>query len=323
MPREDGKPRILISGASSGIGRVLATQLIDEGFFVRGVGRVPGRLPAGASKWVADLATGDGVSPAMFDEIDFVYHCAGEVARRELMRPLHVQGTRRLLEAAENNAGRDLRWVQLSSVGAYGPPDAVNRVRTVDEQSAERPHGEYEVTKTESDDLVRAAGARGALSFVIVRPTAVIGRTLPCRSLRRLIELVRRGWYVHVGEPTALANYVHVDDVVSALRLCGHTPKATGEVFNVASDCSWAALIARIADLANVPTPRLRLPASPLRAMAQVLAAMRGPQLAHHINVLSGHTAYPTTKIANRLGFALQHPLPDAIRDVMGAPANV
>ena len=46
-----------------------------------------------------------------------LFHCAGEVRREQAMHALHVDGSRKLAEAA---AGRVRRWVQLSSVGAYG-----------------------------------------------------------------------------------------------------------------------------------------------------------------------------------------------------------
>jgi nucleoside-diphosphate-sugar epimerase len=312
-----GARRVVVTGASSGIGRALAEALLTAGDHVVGVGRASGRLPRGAEPWVADLATGTGVSPSLFTQVDAVYHCAGEITRDDLMRPLHVEGTKHLLAALRTANVAPPRWVQLSSVGAYGPPEDRDRLRTVDERSPERPQGEYEVTKTLADDLVRAAAADGLVSLAVVRPTAVIGRTLPSRSLRQLIALVRRGWYVHVGPPTAIANYVHLDDVVDALRISATHPNAAGQTFNIASDCTWASLISEIASLCGVAVPRRRVPTRPARVLAGLAERFGAPVTRARLDALSSHTVYPSDKIRVDVGLEIQHPMPAAVKDVM------
>jgi len=140
-----------------------------------------------------------------------------------------------------------MHWVQLSSVGAYGPPPVPSARRVVDEESPEAPRGVYEETKTASDRLVRQASGHHGLSISLLRPTAVIGATMPNASVRALVAMVRRGWFMYPGPVDAVANYVHVDDVVSGLLACANHPRAAGQDFILSSDCLWTALVSHVA----------------------------------------------------------------------------
>ncbi|MGZ4452898.1 MAG: SDR family oxidoreductase [Nocardioides sp.] len=72
--------RHLITGAGSGIGRVLAQRLLERGDEVHAVVRTAGRAPEGCIELVADLA--DEAAVATLDlpgELDTVLHVAGVV----------------------------------------------------------------------------------------------------------------------------------------------------------------------------------------------------------------------------------------------------
>ncbi|MGZ4476663.1 MAG: SDR family oxidoreductase [Nocardioides sp.] len=72
--------RHLITGAGSGIGRVLAQRLLERGDEVHAVVRTAGRAPDGCIELVADLA--DDAAVAALDlpgELDTVLHVAGVV----------------------------------------------------------------------------------------------------------------------------------------------------------------------------------------------------------------------------------------------------
>jgi len=320
-PLSQPRDRIVVTGASGAVGRSLVDALLAAGHEVIGVGRDASRLPKGVTPWIADLASGDGLSPSLFYGARIVYHCAGEISQPAQMDALHVGGTRRLLETLRAAQQRPARWVQLSSVGAYGPPARPDAQRVVDELTAERPVGEYEVTKTRADDLVRHAAREGIVSAVLVRPTAIIGGTLPSRSLRQLIAWIIRGWYVHVGPRDAMAHYVHVEDVTDAMLMCAAAPADKGEVFNVASDCLWSALVAEVASVAGVRQPRLRIPAAPVRGIARLASGLGLPVSAARVNALSSRTTYATGRLGS-IGFVARHSLPTSVRDVMGPHAS-
>jgi nucleoside-diphosphate-sugar epimerase len=128
------------------------------------------------------------------DGADVLYHCAGEVRNMGFMEMVHVEGTRRLVDAA---AGRIGRWVQLSSVGAYGK----QRGGVVMEESVLNPCGTYEVTKVKSDSLAASGAANGAFDYVIVRPSNVYGVEMSNRSLFSLISMIQRGLFFLSARP--------------------------------------------------------------------------------------------------------------------------
>jgi nucleoside-diphosphate-sugar epimerase len=226
--------------------------------------------------------------PAL-EGIDVLFHCAGEIRDEAKMRPLHVEGTRRLVAAAR---GRVSRWVQLSSVGVYGRRQ---RAGTVGESAPPAPEGEYELTKAESDRLV----AEGGLPHVILRPSIVFGPGMPNPSLYQLVGAVARGRFAHVGAPGAVANYVYVDDLADALALCALAPGAAG-VYNLSDDRAFEDLIAAIAAALGRPGRFARLP----EAIARLIALVPGaPLTAGRVDALTRRVRYPSARIREELGF--------------------
>jgi nucleoside-diphosphate-sugar epimerase len=317
-----GSESVVVTGASGFIGRTLVARLLAAGQRVTVLARDHTEtFPNGVAIRVGDLTTGDGLSADLLDGADVLFHCAGEVRRTHLMRSLHVDGTRRLLEGLSRSAVRratPLHWVQLSSVGAYGPAPRGVRGRRVSEEDPENPVGEYETTKTESDRLVVQAASYGLITHTILRPANVVGASMPNASLRRLADMVRRGWFFYVGASGAVTNYVHVDDVASALMLCASHPRATGQVFNISSDCPLEELVECIARCLGVRAPQIRVPERLARSAVRALSGLVAlPLTASRIDALVNSTHYPTTKIETLLEFRFSAPMPAGIEDAI------
>lgn len=319
-------PYALVTGASGFIGRHLVARLLASGWRVAVLTRRPGRaFPEGVRVHVGDLSTGDGLSIALFDDVQVLFHCAGEVEHAGAMRGVHVEGTRRLLGClAERPVWRPLHWVQLSSVGAYGPPARGERNRCVTEETPEHPVGEYEMTKTEADRLVREAAPVAGFSYTILRPSNVVGPGMPNASMRGLISMIRRRLYFHIGAPGAVATYVHVDDVVSALVACAVRPESAGQVFNLSSDCPLDAVVHQIARSAGVRPPRLRVPETVVRAVVRAAGRLLAlPLTSARIDALVNRTRYPSDRIEDALGFRFARPMPAGIADLVEADGAV
>jgi nucleoside-diphosphate-sugar epimerase len=130
---------------------------------------------------------------------------------------------------------------------------------------------------------------------------------------------VRHGWFFPVGPEDAVANYVHVDDVASALLSCATHPASRAQTFNLSNDCLWRDLTGHIAATLGVRARRTRIPEKPVRVMASVLGARLGNPLTHpRIDALVNRTRYPTTKIERVLGFRHARPMPESIDDLIG-----
>lgn len=237
-----------------------------------------------------------------------LFHCAGEVRRESEMRAVHVEGTRRLVDAA---AGRVKRWVQLSSVGAYGRRQ---KEGMVSEGSPLSPEGVYETSKAESDALVERAAACGAFAAATLRPSIVFGPGMPNRSLAQLIAVVRKGWFGRIGDRPATANYVCVDDVADALFLLATAPAARG-VYNLSDDRPMDEFIRAIAEALGRPAPARRLPEGPLRLLARLGQLLpRFPLTESRVDALTRNVRYPSERIRGELGFAFAISIEEGLR---------
>lgn len=300
--------RVSVTGASGFIGRRLVEHLLSTGASVTVLTRrgVAADLAGRVTVVQGDLCRDEDDLLPLLDGCDTLFHCAGELYRPEAMEALHVRGTRRLLEAAEKAAARHgmpMHWVNLSSVGAYGPPRHANEARVVTEDYPLRPVGPYEVTKTRSDELVIDVGNRHAITYTIARPTNVFGESMTNASLRGLLSMIRKGYFFYIGKSDAVANYVHVDDVVAGLVACGTHPAARNRIFNISNDCPLVELVSGAARELSVPAPRLRIPEATARAIAAVGAVVpRFPLTPERINALVGRTSYSSQQIQQELG---------------------
>jgi len=224
------------------------------------------------------------------------------------MAAVNVEGTRALIDAA---AGRIGRWVQLSSVGVYGPrQDGV-----VVEETPAAPVGAYEESKAAADTLVLEACAHGRLrSAVILRPSIVFGDGMRNQSIAQWADVLERGRFFFIGPPGASANYVDVSNVVDALVLCAVTPEAHGRVYNVSDWCTIEAFVAAIAVAIGRPRPWLRLPERPVRAAVRGVSRVTTlPLTDARINALVSRSRYSTARIERELGYRLAVPIADGL----------
>jgi nucleoside-diphosphate-sugar epimerase len=318
--------KVAVTGASGFIGQKLLQALEGEGHDVAVLSRNPGRsFPPRVRAVAGDLLGDRSALVRLLEGCDVIFHCAGEVRDQSRMRALHVDGTRGLLDAARAQSvtsGKPIHWVQLSSVGAYGPPPgAAHDERVVSEETPPRPVGEYEITKTLADELIMQAGAMGAITFSLVRPSNVFGATMPNNSLRALGEMVRRGLFFYIGPPGAVATYVHVDDVVATLLACGTDVRARGQIFNLSNDCLLEELIGGMAAALGVRAPTARVPEFLVRGVQRVAGRLvRLPLTRERIDNLVLRTRYPFAKLQGQLGIAPRVAVPKAIGEVLVQP---
>lgn len=320
----DAQLKILLVGGAGFIGKRLTHLLLEAGHEVRALSRQARSAHGGNSKleWLQlDLLDHSSDLDAAVEGCSLVFNCAGELRNEALMEALHVDATARLLAASKRQAkisGRPLHWVQLSSVGAYGPPVCASAERTITEESLPAPRGAYEVTKTKADDLVIGNAQPGVLTVSILRPSNVFGPGMPNGSLRQWGRLIKRRLFFYVGAPGAVSTYVHVDDVVEALILCGFDPAAQGEVFNLSNDCIQEELVNAIAAHLDVGQPFLRLPEGLVRGLALSGRWLkRFPLTQARVDSLVGRTHYRCEKLEAVLGYRPRRAVKDHIGEVL------
>ena len=299
--------KVAITGGTSFIGKNLVKTLLKRGNEVRVLSRQSAYDSSSFQgvRWChGDLC--HQIDPDFLNEVDTLYHLAAELSTPAQMESVNIQGTANLLSAAAK-AGVQ-RWIQLSSIGVYGPP----RELLVTEETAPAPGNEYERTKLASDVLVQQACQRSDMDYVILRPSNVIGTEMKNGSFFALVRAVSRGRYFFIGPRGAIATYVHVEDVVRALVACQDAPKAS--VYNLSSDCTWEALIERIATFVGRRSPRVRVPSLPLRLVIRALEGhMQLPLTSGRLASLTNRSRYSSDRIIQELGFSFAKPMPEGI----------
>ncbi|PTQ68453.1 NAD(P)-dependent oxidoreductase [Pseudomonas sp. GV071] len=315
---------VCVSGASGFIGRHLCAALLGHGYVVRGITRDMQKKPIqGVEYFYGDISTGEGDFSGFFAGVDLFFNCAGEIVDPARMLSLHVDGTVNLLGFLQQEMvlrSKPVRWIQLSSVGAYGLSNhPASSERTVDVHTAERPEDVYEITKTVADHLVlNAANKVELLSCVVLRPTIVVGAEMSNQSFFQLSLAVKKKMFFYVADRHAIANYVHVDDVIAALVVCGFAQRQESGVYIVANDCPLRDVINAIADFYQVSRPKVVVPQSVTRFLAALFSKVpRFPLTQSRIDALLKRTSYSPALLALHYGVRSQCSLPESIPAIL------
>jgi nucleoside-diphosphate-sugar epimerase len=305
-----------ITGGTGFVGRSLVSRHLAAGHKVRLLSRRSDKgipIPDTVNVFDVDITGPAGSLVKFVDGVDTLYHCAGEIREEAKMHAVHVTGTKNLCSAADGKIGH---WVQLSSVGAYGPHSS----GIVTERTPLNPVGIYEKSKTEADHLVMNAARSAAFSFSILRPSNVYGPAMPNQSLFQMIELINKRLFFFIGNRGASANYIHVDNVVEALVRCGEMAAAKGRIYNLSAHRSIENFVSIIADELHKKIPALRLPETPVRWMAKVCGRLSSfPLTESRVSALTNRSEYSIERIQRELGYVHRVSMEDGLRRMVEA----
>ncbi len=301
---------VLITGASGYIGRKLVMELSLIGHSITVITRSPSKLEclnALFSTITVDLIS-DSLTELDLRAFDVIYNCAGELRNESMMHELHIDASMRLLSKISGNT---TRWVQLSSVGVYGQSVSGE----VLENSKFAPMGQYEVTKAEAEIKIKEYCIDNGIPFSILRPSNVFSVDMPNNSLRQFVIFIKRGLFFYMKDPEeVMVNYVHVDDVVNALILCGFNKNAINNDYIISDNLNQKEFVNIVCDSLNKKYPKLSFPYAVVKYLSSILAHIPYfRSLDSKVNALSTTALYSTGKIENELGYKKQRPLREAI----------
>ncbi|MBV8431614.1 MAG: TIGR01777 family oxidoreductase [Solirubrobacterales bacterium] len=305
--------RVVITGATGGIGRALTAALRQRGDAVVALSRdeARGRQVLGDGVEVITWPDPIGSPPGAeaLTGADAVVNLLGEpVAQRwsgeskARIRDSRVQSTRQLVTAlGELPPGeRPAVLVSQSATGYYGPSDD----RELDETA---PAGHdflaqvvtaWEDEAKRAEPLLRVATTR---TGVVLSPSG--------GALAQMLPFFRLG----VGGPVAggkqFVPWVHLDDVVAALTFSLDEPAATGAINVTSPHPVTNAEFSRALGRALHRPAVLPVPGFALRSLYGDMAQI----------VITGQRVIP--RRLEELGFRFRHPdLDSALRDVLAEP---
>lgn len=312
--------KILVTGASGFIGKILCDKLLKQGLYVRTLIR---RNISGESDNVNLDLTSDSFPNEICTNIDTVFHLAGkahalaEVAQDiDEYRLINADATRKLLEAARQSGVK--RFIYFSSVKAVGDGDR----QPMDESINSSADTSYGQSKYAAEQLVLQGGY--VPHPVIIRPCMVYGNTEK-GNLPRMIEAIRKGVFPPLPEVYNKRSMVHVEDVVQAAILAAEKPEAAGKVYIVTDGQPYSTrqIYDWIRECLGKPQSSLTMPLALLRAMAKVgdgIGKLRGRRFMFDYDALEklvGSAWYSSAKIERELGFKPVHDLKSSLPEIV------
>ncbi|MDQ2939135.1 MAG: NAD(P)-dependent oxidoreductase [Actinomycetota bacterium] len=219
--------KVLVTGASGFLGGSLCTELARRGHEPVAMVRQPDSGPANVAEVRGDLADAGSLRDAFASsQPEVVVHLAAEIASQRSavkVRQANVEGTKRLIEAAEAAGTRRLVFASTVVTGDAGG-ELLDETTTLPVQTA------YGTSKQEGERLVRDSG----LEDVVLRPSHVYGAGGWFEE-----EFVKRlrqpGRFAVIGRGDNWWDVVRDADVVQAFVLAVERA-APGSTYHVVDD---------------------------------------------------------------------------------------
>lgn len=204
---------VLLTGATGFLGSRIYEELVLSHDVV-----TLSRQATGSQSILCDLAK---TTPDLTGHcFDFVVHAAGkahalprhtrEMAAYEM---LNVSGTERLVAALERLPALPKSIIYISTVLVYGRSEG----RSLDEQTPLGATDAYGRSKARAEAVVQQWAERVGVRSTILRLPLVVGDQ-PKGNLATMIDAIRRGYYVRIGDGLARRSMVRADDVAAVLE---------------------------------------------------------------------------------------------------------
>jgi UDP-glucose 4-epimerase len=213
--------RVLVTGGSGFIGRHVVAELTAAGAHVRIVDLLPHPDPS-VEIVIGDLAEPEVVEDSLRGEIDAIVHLAAQTSvlksleHPELTQRNNVTATAALLEAARVAGVKTLVFTSTNAV--VGPMEGP----AISESSRLRPLTPYGATKAAGEMLMSAYTESLGVRCACLRLTNAYGPGMQAKDsiVARLMRAIRTGGTFEIyGDGTQVRDYVHVSDIVAAMRL--------------------------------------------------------------------------------------------------------
>ena len=294
--------KIAVTGATGFIGKTLVNKCLSNGYEVNVLSRKDidddfFDKPVKAFK--GDLIEETSILNEFLMGVDILYHCAAEIYDSALIEKVNIDGTNNLIEACK---GKKLKWVQLSSTGVYGHPI----IGIITEESKENPKGLYEVSKLRADRIIEEAGDKNNLNYVIVRPSNVFGAQMTNQSLFQLIKSVDNNKFIRIGKRNAVANYIHVDNVIESLLICGLDDSTSYKTFIISDYCKMDIFVSYIAEALKKKIPVYRIPKSLMIILVIIIKRIipSFPLTKNRVKALTSSCIFSSSLILNTTKFS-------------------
>lgn len=251
--------KILITGATGFVGKVLCEHLAQLPFHIQAVVRRAGRFSKNISVVTLTLDE-DTPWESVLSDVDVVIHLAGrahvmhETSKNpyEAFEAINVKATQHLVKCAAE-AGVE-RFIYLSSVKVCGEHTFE---QPFDEKTDLAPEDDYAITKAKAESVIKDLSSECKMDYVIIRPPLVYGANVKA-NFKRLVSLSKSRMPIPLGGVQNLRSLIYLGNLIDFIAVCIHHPEAKNQTFFVSDDqdISTSDLIRLLGKAQNV-TPKL------------------------------------------------------------------
>jgi UDP-glucose 4-epimerase len=230
----DGKPVVLVTGATGFVGRNLVPALAGSGWLVRPVRRQGSRDP--------NAVVIDSIGPSTdwnraLSGVDAIVHLAarvhhpGDENNAEIYRAVNTEGTLRLASEAAKAGVREFIHVSTILVNGSG----TNGRAPFREDDVPNPRGIYGESKAAAEAGLKAIAGDSTMNITVVRPPLIYGHGAG-GNFALLLGAVRRGIPLPLASIRNRRGFLAVENLVSFIQ---HRLGQSGrgfEIFLLADD---------------------------------------------------------------------------------------
>ncbi len=250
--------------------------------------------------------------------MEVVIHTASNFRRggsdRDEAYSINVLGTQNVLEACLKQGVRKL--IHCSTIGVHGDVQEI----PANEKTDFNPTDLYQETKLAGERCVWDFHYETKLPVSVIRPISMLGPG-DTRMLK-LFSMIKKGYFVMVGDGEAYFQPAYIDDVVNGFMLAIDRDEAIGQTFIIGGDeyVPLRVLFRMIAEELNVPPPRLRLPVGPVLALADLTETffsplgLEPPLYRRRVSFFQNNRAFSIRKAREKLGYEPKVSLREGIR---------
>ncbi len=230
-----GSSRILLTGSSGGLGRIVLASLHQRGESVRQLLRqVPRQLTDSDQIVIGNLGDPEAVERAVAG-VDVIVHVGAAMSGGwDQHYGSTVVGTRNLIDAAKRHGVSKFIHISSMSVVDWAGCDG----QTVDEDSPLEPdaekRGAYTRAKLEAEKIVLAPEVTAQMQVQVLRPGQIFGPTVPLMTAAVGRSIGQRK--LLFGDGNQVLPLIHTDDVVDAITALLDQDHSSGTVFQLVDD---------------------------------------------------------------------------------------
>jgi nucleoside-diphosphate-sugar epimerase len=213
--------KVLVTGATGYLGKVLVPKLHDRGYDIRILARQSSDTTLFSGLRNIEIFHGDVTSRESLEgiekDIEYVYHLAvlGHYGVVEDDQDYFDVNTRGSLNLLKHLAGSEVKkFLYTTTTGALG---AIPH-KTATEKDFIPPVTPYGMSKYKAEMSIREFAEKHVVPYVMVRLTHVYGPG-ETRDLYSIIKMMKRGIFPQVGFSPNLFPAVYLDDALNGLML--------------------------------------------------------------------------------------------------------